>query len=1290
MKSTLSEPLKPPMNSRPGQSPIPNLQSTFSNPRRENTDPSGPGRTANGFRSADFSPLPSLRTNMAEKRTKVRCLFSGVRPSPGAPTQGKESAIERYNTLDTAEQPVAEDGHSPLNRYKVRAPHALTLPTLLTLLTLGPLLHAADPFAEFIRSTGPRTPQEELKGFRMPPGFQVQLVASEPDIGKPMNMAFDEKGRLWITQSREYPFPVPLDKKGRDKVMVLDQFDAGGRAQKITTFAEGLNIPIGLLPYKDGALVFSIPYIHYFQDTDGDGRTDQEKVTLGRLGFEKDTHGLTSSFRRGFDGWIYADHGYNNDTTLTGSDGSSIKMNSGNCYRFKPDGSRVEQFTWGQVNPFGLMFDPLGDLWSADCHSSPVYVLLRGAYYPSFGKPHDGLGFAPDICAHSHGSTAIAGIVYYAAENFPAEYRGNTFIGNVMTCRINRDSFAEHGSTRIAREEPDFLSSDDPWFRPVDLQLGPDGALYVADFYNRIIGHYEVRLDHPGRDRERGRIWRIVYRGDTGGRSGEAQPRLALSDGVDGLIAELGNPNITRRMLAMNTLVDKIGQPVIEPLRKTLQTAANPFQKAHGLWVLHRLGSLDEKTLASAAVDDDRLVRVHVMRVLSEIDSWSAGQRSLAQAGLKDSDGFAQRAAADALGRHPDLENVRPLLALRQHAPSEDAELVYKVRQALRDQLHAAEVFARLPLPGWSEADARAIADVAVGVQSTAAGSFLLGHLQKVSEDRETMVRYLQHAVRFMPETDLDTLANFTRTKFAGDVDLQMALFKSVQDGTAQRGSKLSEGVRAWGAELAESLLVSTEENAHAWHNTPVEGMKETKNPWFVQQRASADSDKAAPFLCSLPPDGEQLTGILRSEIFTVPARLRFFLAGHDGYPDKPAQKRNVVRLRAADTQEVLAERFPPRNDLAQPVTWDLPGQAGKKAWLEVVDGDTGNAYAWLAIGRFEPPVLAVPAVDPSQLAKRQETAADLAASLMLAKLEPRLARLLLSPAVELDTRAAMARALLSFHPDDHLSALASMIGDAGVSSFLREKICQALAAHDPSLARTNLIEAMRTSPRRLQVKLAQAMASTTAGGEQLLQMAAAGQAPPGLLQERAVQDKLRASKPVNAAARIEQLTKGLAPLNKGLQRLIDVRRKNYEPTRTSLLKGEQTFTQSCRPCHQLDGIGTVIGPQLDGAGNRGLERLCEDVLDPNRSVDPAFRSTLLILKDGDVVSGLLRREETEMVVLADSTGKEVSVPKKQIEERRQSETSLMPENFGEIIPPEDFNNLMAFLLSKGSKPTPP
>ena len=231
---------------------------------------------------------------------------------------------------------------------------------------------AADPFSEFVRKTEALSPADEQKSFHLPPGFEIQLVASEPEISKPMNMAFDERGRLWITQSREYPVPAPTNRPARDEIKILSDFDSSGRARRITTFADGLNIPIGLYPFHGGAVAFSIPQITRFQDSRGDGRADKREALYTGQGYDLDTHGLTSSFRRGFDGWIYADHGYNNDSTLTAKDGSTIKLNSGNCYRFKIDGSRVEQHSWGQVNPFGLMFDPLGDLWSADCHSSPV------------------------------------------------------------------------------------------------------------------------------------------------------------------------------------------------------------------------------------------------------------------------------------------------------------------------------------------------------------------------------------------------------------------------------------------------------------------------------------------------------------------------------------------------------------------------------------------------------------------------------------------------------------------------------------------------------------------------------------------------------------------------------------------------------------------------------------------------------------------------------------------------------------------------------------------------------
>src|SRR5690606_33798414 len=156
--------------------------------------------------------------------------------------------------------------------------------------------------------------------------------------------------------------------------------------------------------------------------------------------------------------------GFNNNSTIRGADGSVPQLNSGHTYRSRLGGSRVEPNTFGQGNPFGMWFDPLGNLYTADCHSSPIYQLLRGGDYPSFGEPHDGPGFAPVLMQHSHGSAAIAGVVFVADDRWPKEFQENLFIGNVMTSRVNRDSLVRTGSSLSAREEPDFVSTTDPWF----------------------------------------------------------------------------------------------------------------------------------------------------------------------------------------------------------------------------------------------------------------------------------------------------------------------------------------------------------------------------------------------------------------------------------------------------------------------------------------------------------------------------------------------------------------------------------------------------------------------------------------------------------------------------------------------------------------------------------------------------------------------------------------------------------------------------------------------------------
>ena len=1161
-------------------------------------------------------------------------------------------------------------------------------------------LAAEDPFAAGVRTTEPLAPAEQQKTFKLPPGFEIQLIAAEPDLRKPMNMAFDASGRLWITESREYPFAAKPGEPSRDSIRIFSDFGPNGRAGKMTVFADGLNIPIGLYPFRSpssltnavtrGAkpaltwkcIAWSIPNIWLMEDTDGDGKADKREVLFGPLGWEKDTHGNQASFRRGLDGWIYATHGFNNTSTFKAKDGSSITINSGNTYRFRPDGSRVEQHTWGQVNPFGMCADPLGNFYTADCHSSPIYQLIRGGYYPSFGKPHDGLGYAPTVIQHSHGSTAIGGIVYLSDPGWPPEFRDNILVGNVMTSRLNRDQITFNGSSPKGKELADFLSTTDPWFRPVDMQFGPDGALYIADFYNRIIGHYEVPLTHPGRDRERGRLWRVVHRKD----------QLALPKGFnivtassDELISNLMSRNPTRHSLAMSELELRADARTIDTLKQAARGLWHfglhhdrPGLMTGALWVLHRRGVLDSETLLNAASDRDTAVRVHALRILSETPEWKPAAAAAVLKALQGADPFVQRAAAEALSLHPAAAHVTPLLTVLNAAPATDAHLVYVLRRALREQFRAPGAFANLgdkPLP---EAEARAIADVAASVATPDAAAFLFRHIRSANEPTETLARHLRHIVRHAPVNELDAVTGFAREKFAGDLDLQTALFKSVQEGAAQRGSGLTPAALSWGGDLAGKLLASTSEGA-TWTHAPLIGAAEKRSPWAFQERLCADGQKVQ--VMSSLPNGEPLTGTLRSATFSLPAKLSFYLCGHDGPPDKSAQKKNSARLRDAATQAVLREAAPPRNDVAQKITWNLADVAGKEAFIEFTDGDTGTGFAWLAFGRFEPALPQLVLNSPIQLAQRQQAGAELARVLKVKSAEGELAKLLGNTNGDLEARGASARALLTLNSKAYLAGIGQLATNSATPPALRGMAALALAEVDLPEASALLIAPLREASRSPQLLLAAAMAGTPNGAERLLMAVEAKLISPQLILEKAVKERLTATAPARFAERFTKLTQGVTPSDGSRQKLIDQRRSAFATAKSSAEAGAKVYTVACGACHRIGNEGGLVGPQLDGIANRGLERLLEDILDPNRNVDHAFRTTVFILKDGESVSGLFRREEGATIVYAIANGQEARVAKSDLKARRESDLSLMPANFDEALTPQAMNDLLAFLL---------
>jgi putative heme-binding domain-containing protein len=1139
---------------------------------------------------------------------------------------------------------------------------------------------------DLVARTEHQSPEQERKSFRLPPGFEIQLVAAEPDIDKPMNIAFDAKGRLWVTSTVEYPYPAKEGETPRDKVIVLSDFAQDGRARKVETFAEGLNIPIGLLPVENGALVFAINHVRRMLDTDGDGRADKNELLLGTYGF-RDTHGMTNHFTVGFDGWVYANHGFNNESDIKASDGSSLKLTSGNNYRFKLDGSRVEPFAWGQVNPFGLTFDPLGNLYSADCHTRPQYLLLRGAVYPSFGKPDDGLGFGPEMCFHDHGSTGIAGTLYYAADHFPEKYRGMLFNGNPVTNRINHDVLKWNGSSPLAVDQGDFLASDDAWFRPVDLVLGPDGAIYIADFYNRIIGHYEVDLAHPGRDRTSGRIWRIVYRGEDGKGAVPAVPDLSKATPAE-LVERLGDGNLAVRMMAQRQLVERADR--VKSIRvlvgRDVARARNVPQAVHVLWAQHQLDILKDEALTAAMYHAEREVRVHAIRIVSEKLKVSPTLREAVRQLIQDPDAHVRRAAADALGRHPRVENIRPLLAARKAAQPEDGHLVHTIRMALRDQLESTPVVHGIAALKLNEDEERGLADVIAGVKNPDVGGLVMAYLTRGITDPGRTVQLLLQAAKRLPPGDVDTLTDTVLQRFPGDLDLQRQLFVSLLEGLAQRGAEPGEATRRWGTELAEKLAASEPFDPGAWTFYPLDGAAAAaaaENLFSVEQRPL--NDPAGVALWSSLPRGEGVTGVLRSREFEIPAKLSFLIAGHYGSPDQNEELKNLVRLRLADADggggKTVAEARVPRNDTPQRVDWDLAAVAGKKGYIEAVDADARGAYAWVAFGRFEPAVAPTP--PPTAAQDRIVAAAVIARALKLENLRERMEQLVGSDDVDPQARAGAARALGAIGTGASVKVLARAASDPNVPPAVRQAVSQSLAEQNTAEARESLLAAIAAAPEPLQRALSVSLAGNAEGAEALLGAVRAGKASPRLLQDPQVAERLKAANLPDLDTRLAELTKGLVPADEAVNRLIEQRRAGYDPADASAERGLAVFTKNCSACHKVGEVGVVIGPQLDGLGQRGLDRIVEDVVDPNRNVDGAFRTTILRLKGGETVSGLLRREEGASIVLADSTGKESSVPAASVQRRAESPLSLMPSNFGEILTPGEFNDLMKFLLSK-------
>ena len=419
------------------------------------------------------------------------------------------------------------------------------------------------------------TPQEALKKMQVPPGFRVELVASEPDIVNPVAMTFDERGRIWITESLEYPKKAAGP--GRDRVKVLESTKGDGKFDKVTTVIEGLNIPSGIAIGHGGVWVANAPDILFYPFEDFANLKLAKPQTVVTGFGRTDTHELPNSLTWGPDGWLYGLNGVFNHSHVKHK-GKEYKFTCA-LFRIHPKTKDFEIFCEGTSNPWGLAINENGDFFVSACVIDHLWHLVETGYYHRQGGPYPPYTWKiGSIVKHKHQKAAYCGLVWFDSDAYPPEYREKLYMGNIHGGAINCDMLEKDGSTYFARpalsptvpgpnrpgpkhpgtaagvgEGSNFLVANDAWFMPVSQKVGPDGCLYILDWYDRYHCYQDANRDPAGIDRLKGRLYRVVY--------GEYKPAGTIDltkENGEKLIGRLDSNNVFIRETAQRMLTERL------------------------------------------------------------------------------------------------------------------------------------------------------------------------------------------------------------------------------------------------------------------------------------------------------------------------------------------------------------------------------------------------------------------------------------------------------------------------------------------------------------------------------------------------------------------------------------------------------------------------------------------------------------------------------------------------------------------------------------------------------------
>ncbi|PYM15652.1 MAG: hypothetical protein DME18_03760 [Verrucomicrobia bacterium] len=1228
----------------------------------------------------------------------------------------------------------------------------------------------------------PLTPEEELATFSVPPGFKVELVAAEPDGGKYVTVAFDHAGRMWTMTAFEYPLDAnesPAEARalfargGRDRVLVFDTLTASGR-QKPRTFAEGLVIPLGLLPYKNGAFVQYDGEIRFYEDTDGDGRADKFTPVLTGFGIE-DSHLFPHQFTRAPGGWILMAQGAFNYSKVKTEAGNVTEFNKTKLARFTPDGKRFEIIGWGPCNIWGLVIDWLGEVFIQEANDQgwPMMPFLEGASYPLCGDdvPRPYAPPFPKLGEKEMGGTGLSGLAFSeGGDTFPGAYRDVFYIANPITGRIqairchrnsgssrreeaqtakNRDAraFAQKSQSLVTSAAtndgwrleplPDFLLSSDPWFRPVAITFGPDGCLYIVDWYNKIISHNEVPRNHPERDKTRGRIWRVRHETQT---PRFDIPNLSKASNTE-LLDHLSTANTWEANAAWQEIVDRHAVSLAPQLARRAMDDSQPDDlRIRALWCLEGLDKVEPTQLEKLSGANHRALRKEALRVARGAVVQASRlpvrlQLEMARRGLADTDRLVRQEAIRLLDELveqvptrelPATEMISILAQAATQPPAEpdpkwrgyfDSFESYLARSAL--EKHPSAVAAWLDKDDAGETpallSARAFAAVAIGgIEAAKRLAPLLPRMQRGLSNEELLV------IASAPNEPRANDALKTALAAPGTLRFLYDNRSRLHD-QAMLAPLLTDALRGLLArdpgDANQDLLVKL---AAGFHLTGLEDLLVA-----ASTTPAGGEDRRLAALRALRESGST-----RVEVFR-----RFAASGNAAI-----QREAVTGLAAAKTDAAVPALLE---------VWPLLAPALRKAAVDRLAGFPASAKQLLAA--VQNGAIARDELDGYTLDKLSIVLPDDAAlKRLVAELSPSMKPVLrlnggdgdyvdteitlrgpftVECWVKLDSGIGNQDSILAgpgaFDANFHDSRFRVWVG-GGLNDIV-------IATKPIAPEAWTHVAFTRDAGGRFRLYLNGELDATSQAveGREFAHLKAGysnpGGGTAGELAEFRVWNGCRSPDEIRATANLAiEPSAGVPPArpNAGSAPAGGTPALLYHGTgdswgelhgaahieRTSDLpplmteteakrveakfaqfraladkpgdsgRGRQVFTLICAACHRVHGQGGQVGPVLDGAGANGIEALLRNILTPNAAMEAGYRRFRVETKDAEVFEGLFVSQDDNAIVLRQPNSEDRRIARDTVKRAGFTRLSIMPEGLLEGLKAEAVSDLFAYL----------